>query len=190
MKLLGSSALTTLTVFLLACRAAAMAPAPTLPPLETAPRVDLQRYLGRWYEIARYPNRFQQGCQDSSADYRLRDDGDIEVLNSCRDTDSGAIRQARGRAWVVDTTSNAKLNVSFFWPFRGDYWIMEVGANYEYALIGTPDRNYFWILSRSPQMPDELYGQILQRAKQQGFLPARVIRSTASAPDHERPAQE
>ena len=187
MKMLGRSVVTVLAVLLLNGVAAAMAPAP--PPLETVPRVNLQRYLGRWYEIARSPNRFQHGCRESRADYSLQEDGDIEVLNSCFDTDKGAIRQARGRAWVVDTTSNAKLKVSFFWPFRGDYWILELGSNYEYAVVGTPDRNYFWILSRSPQMPDALYGQILHRAKQQGFLPARVIRSFAAAPDSPRPDQ-
>ena len=185
MKLFSSSALTAVTIMIFSSGAAAMSP--TLPPLETVPQVNLQRYLGRWYEIARYPNRFQKGCQESRADYSLRKDGEIEVLNSCRDTDSGSIRQAQGRAWVVDTVSNAKLKVSFFWPFRGDYWIIELGTDYEYAVVGTPDRNYFWILSRSPQIPDELYDQILQRAQQQGFLPAKVVRSAVS--DNFRPAQ-
>jgi apolipoprotein D and lipocalin family protein len=187
MKLFSSSLLTALVTLLCNGSAAAMAPAP--PPLETVAHVDLQRYLGRWYEIARYPNRFQQGCQDSRADYSQRENGEIEVLNSCRDTESGAVRQAKGRAWVVDSASNAKLKVSFFWPFRGDYWIIELGSDYEYAVVGTPDRNYFWILSRSPQMPDQLYNQILQRAEQQGFLPARVIKTAASASDALSPAQ-
>lgn len=186
MRLL-SSALATVAILLASGSATAMSP--TLPPLETVPQVDLQRYLGRWYEIARYPNRFQQGCQESRADYSLRDDGDIEVLNSCRDADSGAVRQAKGRAWVVDSTSNARLKVSFFWPFSGDYWIIELGRDYEYAVVGTPNRKYFWILSRSPQMPDELYRQILQRAEQQGFLPAKVIKTADSAAGASPPAQ-
>jgi len=181
MKLFNSSLLTALVALL--CNSSATAMSPTLPALETVAQVDLQRYLGRWYEIARYPNRFQQGCQDSHADYSLRDDGDIEVLNSCRDAARGTIRQAKGRAWVVDSASNAKLKVSFFWPFRGDYWIIELGPDYEYAVIGTPDRSYFWILSRSPQMAEGLYEQILQRAGQQGFLPARVVKTAASASD-------
>lgn len=185
MRLL-SNALTAVAMLLASGSATAMTP--TLPPLETVPQVNLQRYLGRWYEVARYPNRFQQGCQESSADYSLRKDGEIEVLNSCRDTDSGKIRQARGRAWVVDTVSNAKLKVSFFWPFRGDYWIIDLGTDYEYAVVGTPDRNYFWILSRSPQISDELYGQILQRAERQGFLPARVVRSASGASGAPRPS--
>ena len=146
------------------------------PPLQTVQQVDLKRYLGQWYEIARYPNRFQKGCLESSASYALRDDGDIEVLNRCKDSEDGKQRQSKGHAWVVDTTSNAKLKVSFFWPFRGDYWIIELGKEYEYAVIGTPNRKYFWILGRTRSMDDVLYAAILQRAKQQGFDPAQVVR--------------
>jgi len=147
-----------------------------LPPLQTVPQVDLKRYLGQWYEIARYPNWFQKGCLESSASYAWRDDGDIEVLNRCRDSEDGRQRQAKGHAWVVDSVSNAKLKVSFFWPFRGDYWIIELGKEYEYAVIGTPNRKYFWILSRTRSMDDSLYAAILQRAKQQGFDPGLMVR--------------
>jgi apolipoprotein D and lipocalin family protein len=147
-----------------------------LPPLQTVQQVDLKRYLGQWYEIARYPNRFQKNCQESSASYALRDDGDIEVLNRCKDSGDGKQRQSKGHAWVVDSASNAKLKVSFFWPFRGDYWIIELGKEYEYAVIGTPNRKYFWILSRTRTMDDTLYAAILQRAKQQGFDPGLVVR--------------
>jgi apolipoprotein D and lipocalin family protein len=148
----------------------------SLPPLQAVAHVDLKRYLGQWYEIARYPNRFQKGCLESNASYALRDDGDIEVLNRCKDSEDGKQRQSKGHAWVVDTASNAKLKVSFFWPFRGDYWIIELGREYEYAVIGTPNRKYFWILSRSRSMDDALYDAILQRARQQGFAPALVVR--------------
>jgi len=147
-----------------------------LPPLQTVQQVDLKRYLGQWHEIARYPNRFQKGCLESSASYALRDDGDIEVLNRCKDSGDGKQRQSKGHAWVVDSVSNAKLKVSFFWPFRGDYWIIELGREYEYAVIGTPNRKYFWILSRTRSMDDTLYTAILQRAKQQGFDPGLVVR--------------
>lgn len=95
-----------------------------LPPLQTVEQVDLSRYLGRWYEIARLPNRFQKGCRGSMADYSLRDDGDLTVVNSCHAIADNSLRQSKGHAWVVDQTSNAKLKVSFFWPFRGDYWII------------------------------------------------------------------
>ncbi len=146
-----------------------------LPPLLTVPQVDLQRYLGQWHEIARYPNRFQKDCLESGARYSLRDDGEIEVLNQCIDAQNGEPRQAKGRAWPVDNT-NARLKVSFFWPFCGDYWIMELGTAYEYAVIGTPNRKYFWILSRTRSMDDALYEAILQRAKEQGFDPSLVVR--------------
>jgi len=146
------------------------------PPLQTVERVDLNRYLGTWYEIARYPNSFQQGCLGSRAVYSLRDDGDIRVLNSCRDKDSGEERIAVGRAWVVDPPVNSRLQVSFFWPFRGDYWIIDLGRDYEYALVGTPNRKYLWLLSRTPQMAPVLYDALMQKAEKQGFERARLIR--------------
>lgn len=150
-----------------------------LPPLRTVERVDLSRYLGRWYEIARLPNSFQKACLKSRADYSLRDDGDITVLNSCEDKQDGSLRQSKGRAWVVDPVTNARLKVSFFWPFRGDYWIIELGKEYEYAVVGTPNRTYLWILSRTASMDDGLYAAILQRAGQQGFNSGAVIRESA-----------
>jgi apolipoprotein D and lipocalin family protein len=155
---------------LLGFRSAAAAHAP----LQTVERVDLSRYAGVWYEIARYPNRFQRGCVGSMASYRLRDDGEVEVINSCRSDEDGSLRQVKGRAWSVDPAGNARLKVSFFWPFRGDYWIMELGPEYDYAVVGTPNRKYLWVLSRTPVMDDALYGAIMERVRAQGFDPARV----------------
>jgi apolipoprotein D and lipocalin family protein len=152
----------------------------SLPPLQTVDRVELCLYLGKWYEIARLPNNFQEGCVGSAADYSLRDDGDIEVINTCRDIKDGRLRQAKGKAWVVDSVSNAKLKVSFFWPFRGDYWIIELGTEYEYAVVGTPDRKYLWILSRTKTMPDAIYSTILERASKQGFDTAKVKMGTGN----------
>ncbi len=149
----------------------------SLPPLRTVEKVELSRYLGRWYEIARLPNSFQKECQKSRADYSLRDDGDITVLNSCQDIHDGSLRQSKGRAWVVDPVTNARLKVSFFWPFRGDYWIIELGSDYEYAVVGTPNRKYFWILSRAQTIDNSLYEAILQRAGQQGFNIGSVART-------------
>uniref|UniRef100_A0A831XFG2 Lipocalin/cytosolic fatty-acid binding domain-containing protein n=1 Tax=Geobacter metallireducens TaxID=28232 RepID=A0A831XFG2_GEOME len=157
-----------------ACQAAAASSG--LPPLQTVAAVDLNRYLGVWHEIARYPNSFQRGCLESTASYTLREDGDIQVLNSCRDAGDGRTRQAKGRAWVVDTASNARLKVSFFWPFRGDYWIIDLGTEYEYAVVGTPNRKYLWVLSRTPVMDDAVYAAIMERIRQQGFDPGRVVR--------------
>jgi len=147
------------------------------PPLQTVERVDLNRYLGEWHEIARYPNSFQQGCLSSSAVYSLRADGDIRVVNSCRDKDSGELRTAVGRAWVVAPPDNSRLKVSFFWPFRGDYWIIALGPDYEYAVVGTPDRQYLWILSRTPLMQPALYDSLIKNTEKQGFDKHKVMLS-------------
>jgi apolipoprotein D and lipocalin family protein len=153
------------------------ASAPVMP-LQTVEYVDLSRYVGEWYEIARLPNSFQNGCVGSKAVYAKRADGEIDVVNSCLDADSGEARSAKGRAWVVDQAGNARLKVSFFWPFRGDYWIIELGKEYEYAVIGTPSRKYLWILSRNPEMPEFLFSEIMKRAERQGFAVKNVVKSS------------
>lgn len=141
-----------------------------IPPLQTVPSVDLNRYMGEWHEIASFPQRFQKGCVASKATYILRKDGDLNILNQCRDkTLEGKVRTAKGKAWVVDSKSQAKLRVRFFWPFSGAYWIIDLGANYEYAVVGHPDRNYLWILSRTPQMDPAVYEGILDRLKKQHY---------------------
>jgi apolipoprotein D and lipocalin family protein len=141
-----------------------------LPPLQTVSKVDLSRYTGTWFEIASYPQSFQEGCTGTTATYTLRDDGEIGVVNRCRKGSlSGEEDSAEGRARVVDTTTNAKLEVTFFWPFWGDYWIIDLGANYEYAVVGHPGRDYLWILSRTPTMEDSVYEGILQRLQAKGY---------------------
>ena len=141
-----------------------------LPPLQTVPKVELERYMGRWYEIASFPQWFQKGCVASTATYSLRDDGKVNVLNECRDkTLGGKQRNAKGKAWVIDRQSNAKLKVSFFWPFSGDYWVIDLGPNYEYAVVGHPRRTYLWILSRTPHMDAGTYETILQRLQAQHY---------------------
>jgi len=151
---------------------------PAAPPLAVVPGVDLTRYAGKWYEIAKYPNRFQRGCVGATAEYTLSDDGTrVDVVNRCRDTDSGKERSVRGKARVVDPATNAKLSVTFFWPFSGDYWILALGAEYEYAVVGTPDRNYLWFLARTPSIGDDLYGRLVDLARERGFDPARIERS-------------
>jgi apolipoprotein D and lipocalin family protein len=142
----------------------------------TATHVDLNRYLGLWYEIARYPNIFQKGCVGSTAMYTARPDGEIDVLNSCRDEQDGSLHEARGRAWVVSNDAgNARLKVSFFWPFRGDYWIIDVGQEYEYAVVGTPNREYLWILSRNPSIDPDVLAKILQHIENQGFVRENLL---------------
>jgi apolipoprotein D and lipocalin family protein len=146
-------------------------------PLKTVAHVDLARYVGTWHEIARYPNSFQKGCTGSTATYTLREDGEIDVVNRCRDDSDGSLREAKGRAWVVDPTSNARLKVSFFWPFRGDYWIIGLGNDYEFAVVGAPSRKYLWVLSRTPLMDDEVFNGIMQSIEQLGFERDRVVKS-------------
>jgi apolipoprotein D and lipocalin family protein len=133
--------------------------------------------MGKWYDIASFPKRFQKGCVASSATYSLRKDGRVDVLNQCRDkTLDGKLRTAKGKAWVVDPKSNARLKVRFFWPFSGDYWIIDLAADYQYAVVGHPKRNYLWILSRSPQMDGAVYDGIIERLKKQHYDVRRLNR--------------
>ena len=152
---------------------------PAAPPLAVVPGVDLSRYVGTWYEIAKYPNRFQRGCVGATAEYALAPDGKrVDVVNRCREIESGKERSVRGKARVVDPATNAKLSVTFFWPFSGDYWILAVGEEYEYAVVGTPDRKYLWFLARTPTIGDELYGHLVDLVRERGFDPARIERSS------------
>lgn len=138
--------------------------------LETVPQVDLNRYTGKWYEIASYYQQFQKNCVATSATYTLRVDGDIDVLNECRlKTFDGKLKVAKGKGVVTDKDTNSKLKVSFFWPFYGKYWIIELGENYEYAVISHPNREYLWILSRTPKMDPEILDGIRQRLEQKKF---------------------
>src|SRR6056297_3560382 len=146
------------------------------PPLPTVEYVDLDRYLGTWYEIARYPAPFQEGCVATSATYTLREDGDIRVLNRCRvDTLDGELRVAEGRAKIIDEQSNAKLKVTFFWPFYGDYWVLALDEDYQWALVGEPSRQYLWILSRTRQMDAALFDSIVGRLPALGYDPEKLL---------------
>lgn len=146
--------------------------------LETVPYVDLGRYVGTWHEIARYPNRFQKNCTATTATYALRDDGKISVLNECRiNTVEGEKKSASGKAWVTDRKSNAKLKVQFFWPFRGNYWIIQLDRDYQWVVVGEPDFKYLWILSRTPQMDHTVYIKILERLTEQGFDTGRLMKT-------------
>jgi len=151
---------------------------PSVPPLEVVPYVDLKRYIGTWYEIARFPHRFQEGCVGSNATYTLLEDGKIGVLNQChKGSLNGEISSVQGKAWVTDTKTNAKLKVRFFWPFTGDYWIIDLEENYEYAVVGHPNRQYLWILSRTPEMDEALYDRILKKLRYQFYDVTRLIKT-------------
>ncbi len=138
--------------------------------------IDLQRYSGTWYEIARYPNRFEKGCDGVTATYRIVDDGSIEVINRCRRVDrGGSISEVKGRARVCDERSPAKLKVTFFWPFYGHYWVIELAEDYSWAVVGHPSRKYLWILARQSHLEKDLLQKILLRIVDQGYNPERLI---------------
>jgi apolipoprotein D and lipocalin family protein len=147
-----------------------MAAASTPRPLDVVPAVDLNRYMGTWHEIARLPNRFQRKCaSNTSATYTLRDDGKITVLNQCRTADGG-ITTAKGSARIASKDGpNTKLKVTFFWPFYGDYWIIDLDPGYGWAVVGEPSRKYFWVLARERRMDEALFNSIVERAKAQGY---------------------
>ncbi len=147
----------------------------------TVASVDIDRYDGLWYEIARYPNSFQQDCQGVTAEYTQRPDGKITVLNTCR---QGNARSAEGVARVVDGSNGAKLKVQFApeWvPFAsGDYWVLDLADDYSHALVGAPSGKYLWILSRTPDLPEETYAAITQRAEALGYDTAPLQRTGQS----------
>lgn len=158
-------------------------------PLRVVPAVDLSRYAGRWYEIARLPNRFQKDCDgDVTADYTVIDNGQINVVNQCR-KQNGEMKQAEGKARLADKKGpNTKLEVRFapsflsFLPFVwGDYWIIDLAPDYSYAVVGEPGRKYLWILSRTPQMAESNYQDAIKRAAEQGYDVSRVVKTKQSS---------
>lgn len=137
---------------------------------EPAKAVELNRYIGRWYEIYRYDAAFQKGCEGSMADYALNDDGSIRVLNTCRKgAVNGPIKTAKARAVVKDKATNAKLKVTFFWPFSGDYWVLDRGDDYQWAIVGEPSGRYLWVLSRNATPSAEEKALYRQRVESMGY---------------------
>ena len=152
------------------------------PELQTATSVDLTRYQGTWYEIARLPAWFQKGCTQSKATYKLLESGDVAVRNECLTTTLKP-KVAFGTASVVDKQTNAKLEVVFdnwfsrLFPFltKGKYWILYLDAEYQTVIVGTPDRKYLWIMARTPKLEGETYQELVRRAQALGFETDRLI---------------
>ena len=152
--------------------------------VRTVPAVDLDRYAGDWFEVARYPNRFQRECAgDARASYARRADGRLDVVNRCARAD-GSIIEARGLAQVADTQTRAKLKVRFapavlsFLPFVwGDYWIIGLGDDYTWAVVGSPDRKYLWILARTPRLDAATFDRAVAAARANGFDASRLVAS-------------
>jgi len=142
------------------------------PPLLTVNQVNINQYLGTWNEIAKFDHSFEKGCSKTNATYSLREDGKIKVLNSC--TREGKITQAIGKAYATDS-SNSKLKVSFFGPFYGNYWILDLDKEYTYAVIGEPSRKYFWILSRTKTLDKETKDKILTQMPKWGYDTTKLI---------------
>ena len=144
---------------------------------ETVESVDINKYMGQWYEVASIPTRFQKDCVGTNAIYTLLENGEVEINNICRKfTLDGELSLQKGRGRVVDTVSNSKLEISFVGPFIGDtwffwadYWILELGENYEYAVIGTPSKKFLWVLSREKTLDQNLYEEILERRQADGY---------------------
>jgi apolipoprotein D and lipocalin family protein len=135
---------------------------------QPAKTVDLQHYLGRWYELARYEQGFQKDCEGVTADYALRGDGKISVLNRCRKPD-GKLSDATGKAKIVDPATNAKLKVSFFGPFYGDYWVLDHADDYSWSIVGEPSGRYLWILSREANPGEARLEALIARARALGY---------------------
>jgi apolipoprotein D and lipocalin family protein len=157
-------------------------------PVRSVTSLDLSRYAGKWFEIARYPNRFQKQCAgDVSAEYVLLPDGRIRVINSCR-LGNGSISQAEGVARLASpggSTSRLKVRfapafLSFISAVWGDYWVIGLAPDYTYAVVGAPSRDYLWILSRTPTLDTEVYQRAVDAAVSNGFDPTRLVRTRQS----------
>ena len=144
--------------------------------LQVVPDVDFSRYVGKWYEIAHLPAWFQRDCTgDTTATYSLRADGRITVLNECRKVD-GSMKSAKGVAKLANKNGpNSKLKVTFFWPFYGDYWILDLDPEYRWAVVGEPRRKYLWVLSREPEIDEAVYEEIVTPVAKQGFDVGRLM---------------
>lgn len=156
-------------------------------PLQTIERLDVGRYLGTWYEIAKYPNRFQRQCvADTSALYRLRDDGQLDVINRCR-TAGGETAEAVGRARQNGPADAPRLEVRFapawlaWLPMVwGNYWVIDLDPGYQLAAVSEPNREYLWILSRTPTVDAAAYEALLGRLRAKGFDGAKLERTARS----------
>ena len=145
--------------------------------LSTVEKVDIKKYEGEWFEFARLPNSFEKGLNCVTATYTLKENNKIEVLNKGYSIkDKGKIKTAQGRAWVPDSELPGRLKVSFFWPFSGDYYIISLDEEYKYALVGDPSRKYLWILSRTKNLDDKVYSDLLELAKTNGFDISKIIK--------------
>ena len=143
----------------------------------TVKELDLNRYLGTWYEIARFPHSFEKNMVGVTATYSLREDGKIKVLNQgYKNTLDGELSVAEGKTKIPNKAEPGKLKVSFFWIFYGDYNVLELDENYQYVMIGSSTDKYFWILNRTPQMSPETYEMLLEKARKRGYKLDKLVK--------------
>jgi len=146
--------------------------------LETVSTVDLQKYSGKWFEIASFPQRFQKGCNCTTAEYTLTSKNYLIVENRCKkDSLNGKSLYIKGKVFSEKNTGNAKLKVQFFWPFKGKYWIIDLAPDYSYAVVGHPNRNYLWILSRTASMDNVVYQEIVSRIEANGYDVSKILKT-------------
>lgn len=158
------SALVTLT----ACNTTDRVQGENVPPLSAVASVDVPRYMGTWYQQALIPNKFQAVCASDTRATYIRDGDSLVVVNQCRRAD-GQIEKAQGVAKIVEGSNNAKLRVSFFRPFYGDYWVLALDPGYNWVLVGEPTREFGWVLSRNTKLDEATLNQILDRAVSLGY---------------------
>lgn len=154
-----------LSLFFIGCK-----PSTTL---VTMSEVDLNRYSGTWYELASYPQFFELGCINVKATYTPKD-GYIEVFN--QSIKNGKPNDIKGKAFVVENSGNAKLKVQFFWPFKGDYWIVDLADDYSWAVVSDPKRETLWILSRTRKMDEKLYNSLIDKLAKNGFDKNKIVK--------------
>jgi apolipoprotein D and lipocalin family protein len=144
---------------------------------ETVKTVDINRYMGTWYEIARFPHSFEKGLVGVTATYSMRKDGKIKVVNKgYKNTLKGKEKTAVGKAKIPDLNDPAKIKVSFFLFFYGDYFITELDENYQWALIGSNSDKYLWILSRSPKLDQDIYEMLIEKIIERGYDISKLIK--------------
>lgn len=154
-----------MTFFAFACKSNSI--------LKTVDSVDISRYAGTWYEIASYPQFFERGCSNVKATYTAKNNY-IEVFN--QSIKNGKPNEIKGKAFVVKNSGNAKLKVQFFWPFKGDYWIIDLANDYSWAVVSNPKRSTLWILSRTPRMDKLLYDSLIDKLVKRGFDINRITK--------------
>lgn len=169
-------------LFLAGCNASETSRSGNASVPQPAKPVELGRYLGKWYEQARYEANFQKDCEGVTAEYSQKPDGAVRVLNTCREgSPAGPARTAEAKAKVVDDSRGAKLKVTFFWPFEGDYWVLDRADDYSWSIVGEPSGRYLWLLTRAQNLSARQYDSLVKRAASLGYDVERLRRTKQSS---------